>query len=368
MNECAIVGSGLAALVAYATLRHAGVPVGAIAVFGTNADPTEAWRVRAESIRQQRMRSESDGHVAAASWPGLAVREAWTRRRPRPLWQTLASRYHPTVERFLEHAASVREHTGWSTSFRLARVERVAAVDGGFEIDGQGLFRHVLLATGHPGLALPGPFATDPRVVHAYQPHEYGSHVAVVGTGMAAATEWLNALAAGSEVVSIRRRPPLRRPLNVDRPLFSKRGLAGFHVLDRPTRAALLADLARASFPPGDIWDEPLARAERDGRFRVAHAGDRLSREIDQIICATGFRRGFAADPLLARLAREHGLENEGRWLVLAPDSTVPALTDARRTLALAGAQAQWAFPAADTIAGAKYAAHGFLGRVCRSR
>jgi hypothetical protein len=53
---------------------------------------------------------------------------------------------------------------------------------------------------------------------------------------------------------------------------------------------------------------------------------------------------------------------------VLEPDSTVATLTDERRTLSLAGVAAQWAFPAADTIAGAKYAAHGFMRRVCRTR
>ena len=57
-------------------------------------------------------------------------------------------------------------------------------------------------------------------------------------------------------------------------------------------------------------------------------------------------------------------------WIVLAPDSTVPALTDRERTLSLAGVPAQWAFPAADTLAGAKYAARRFLRRVkaCRTR
>ncbi|HEY1514609.1 MAG TPA: hypothetical protein VGF66_12740, partial [Gaiellaceae bacterium] len=73
--RCAIVGSGLAALASYATLRHAGVPADEIAVFGTHADPTSVWRERAASIRQRRMRSESDGHLAAAGFPGLAVRE-----------------------------------------------------------------------------------------------------------------------------------------------------------------------------------------------------------------------------------------------------------------------------------------------------
>ena len=86
------------------------------------------------------------------------------------------------------------------------------------------------------------------------------------------------------------------------------------------------------------------------------------------MICATGFRRGFQEDPLLARLVADHDLETFGRWIVLATDSTVPALTDDSRTLSLAGVAAQWAFPAADTIAGAKYAARAFLRRICRTR
>jgi hypothetical protein len=60
------------------------------------------------------------------------------------------------------------------------------------------------------------------------------------------------------------------------------------------------------------------------------------------------------------------GLETHEDWIVLAPDATVPALTDETRTLALAGVPAQWAFPAADTLAGAKYAARRFLERVRR--
>jgi hypothetical protein len=88
------------------------------------------------------------------------------------------------------------------------------------------------------------------------------------------------------------------------------------------------------------------------------------------VICATGFRRGFRHDPLLTQLVAEHDLATADDWLVLDPDSTVPGLSDAGRTLALAGAPAQWAFPAADTLAGARFAAHGFLRRIkaCRTR
>jgi len=337
--RCAIVGSGLAALAAHATLRSRGVAAEEVAVFGTDADPTVAWRRRAESIRQERMRSESDGHLAPASFPGLALH----RPTVRSLVDTALSRYHPTVADFLSHADSVRSRSGWEQSFVPRRVERIRAVDGGFSVDGDE-FAHVLVATGHPGLA------RIPGTVHAYEPHEYASKVAVVGAGMAAATEWRNALAAGSEVVSIRRREPVLRPLNVPRELFSKRGLERFR---RSDRARVLGGLSQPSYPAELHTDVPVVEAPPDGF---------------QVIAATGFLRGYAHDPLLSDLVEAHGLATHDRWIVLDDDSTVPGLTDERRTLSLAGVAAQWAFPAADTIAGAKYAARAFARRVCRTR
>ena len=358
--RCAIVGSGLAALATYATLRRGGVRPEEIAVYGTHEDPTEVWRARAAAIRQQRMRSESDGHVAAAAFPGLAVREAARALTVTPLVATVANRYHPRVEDFLQHAESVRARSGWEQSFRRERIERIAPVDDGFAVDGA-TFRHVLVATGHPGLAQPPEYT---GAVHAYEPHDYASKVAVVGAGMAAATEWLNALAAGSEVVSIRRREPLRRALNVPRAFFSKRGLAAFHAASDERRAGTLRELSTPSYPPGRAWDEPIAEAAANGRFSVTERAP----EDAQVICATGFRKGWREDPLLRDLVETNDLTTHGRWIALAPDSTVPALTDRTRTLSLAGVAGQWAFPAADTIAGAKYAAHGFLRHVCRTR
>src|SRR5438105_10945606 len=172
------------------------------------------------------MRSESDGHCLPTSFPGLAVREARTRRSPAPLLASLCDRYHPTVGDFLAHVEELRGGSGWDARVRPSRVERVRAVDGGFALDGHGVFRHVLLATGHPGLEVPAELAADPRAVHAYAPHEYADSVCVVGAGLAAATEWRNALAAGATVISVRRREPVRRPLNVPRPYLTRRGLA----------------------------------------------------------------------------------------------------------------------------------------------
>ena len=362
--RCAVVGSGLAALAAYATLRHGGLAAEEITVFGTHADPTEVWRGRAAGIRQRRMRSESDGHLAAPAFPGLAVRESMRTGSLRPLVASAASRYHPDVEEFVSHAAAVRERSGWDRSFVERRVTRIRAVEEGFELDGDGPFAHVLVATGHPGLARP---SEHPTAVHAYEPHEYASRVAIVGAGMAAATEWLNALGAGSEVVSIRRRPPLRRPLSAPRPLFSKRGLASFHRTPLARRSALLRDLASPSYPPGREWDEPLDRAMATSQFRVSDWSQTHS-WAEQVICATGFLHGWREDALLSDLVDAHELETHDGWIVLDSDSTVPALTDRERTLSLAGVAGQWAFPAADTIAGAKYAARAFLRHVCRTR
>lgn len=365
-ERVAIVGSGLGGLVAYATLRHAGLVPGEIAVFGTDADPAAAWRPRAVAIRQSLMRSESDGHCSPRSFPGLAAREAVRRRDLAPLLLSVCDRYRPSVDDFLRHVEEVRARTRWDESYSPGRVARVAAVDGGFDVDGKGVFRHVLLAPGHPGHAIPSELNGDPRVVHAYEPHDYAGKVAVVGAGMAAATEWLNALAAGADVVSVRRREPVRRPLNVDRPLFSKRGLAGFQATPSSERAALLRQLSEPSYPPGRAWDEPLDEAEREGRFRVAAELN----GAEQVICATGFERGYEHDPLLRRLVADHELETADRWLVLAPDASVPGLTDRTRTLTVAGVAGQWAYPAADTLVGMKYAARRFLRRIerCRTR
>jgi hypothetical protein len=362
----AIVGSGLAGFTAYQTLRRGGLAPEEIAVFGTDEDPAAAWRRQAAAIRQQQMRSESDGHCLATSFPGLAVRAARRQRSAKPVLASLLDRYHPSVEDFLSHVAELRARSGWERSFHRARVERVRAADGGFALDDHGVFRHVLLAPGHPGLNVPSELRGDPRVVHSYEPHSYECSVTVVGAGLAAATEWLNALATGAEVVSVRRREPLRRPLNVPREYFSARGLAPFRRLGTDERAARLRALLAPSYPPGRQFDGPLDQAAADGRFRVEAAvnGSR------QVICATGFRRGFQADPLLATLVEEHGLASVDDWIVLDPDATVPALTDESRTLALAGVPAQWAFPAADTLVGAKYVAHAFLRKVkaCRTR
>ena len=364
-SRVAIVGGGLAGFTAYLTLRHFGLPADELVVFSDERDPAAPFARRAAAIRQRAMRSESDGHCFPHSFPGLAVRDAVRRRTIVPLLGTATNRYRPSVEWFLAHVAELRERSAWDDVVVEQRIERIRAVDGGFVLDVHGPFAHVLVAPGHPGQAIPPELVGDRRVVHAYEPHEYAGEVAVVGAGMAAATEWLNALEAGAAVTSVRRREPLRRPLNVERPLFTKRGLAAFHATTPARRAELLAELSAPSYPRGPAWDEPVDWARQHGRYRVE---ERVN-GAEQVICATGFLRGFQHDPLLARLVDDHELATVDRWIVLGDDSTVVSLTHEERTLALAGSPAQWAYPAADTLVGMKWAARRFAGKVtCRTR
>src|SRR5918999_2472571 len=130
MARCAVVGTGLGGFVAYVTLRHFGLPPGEIAVYGDTADPAGAWRPRAAAIRQEGMRSESDGHCFPASFPGLAPREALRRRTPLPLLQSVCHRYRPTVCEFLRHVEELRESSGWQESLVPRRVASVRAVAG----------------------------------------------------------------------------------------------------------------------------------------------------------------------------------------------------------------------------------------------
>src|SRR5580692_9891546 len=130
----AIVGSGLAGFTAYQTLRRGGLERQEIAVFGLEDDPAAAFRRRAAAIRQREMRSESDGHCLPASFPGLAVRSALRRRSPLPILASALDSYHPTVEEFLGHLEAVRDESGWERSLSRCQVERVRAVEGGFEL------------------------------------------------------------------------------------------------------------------------------------------------------------------------------------------------------------------------------------------
>ena len=280
-----------------------------------------------------------------------------------PLVLSVCDRYRPTVELFLAHVDELRASSRWDESFRQARDRARSSRGGGFELDGHGVFRHVLLAPGHPGLALPAELEDDPRVVHAYEPHEYASRVAIVGAGMAAATEWLNALAAGAEVVSVRRREPApaaaqRRPAAVQqaRPRRVPRDAArtARRAPPRLRRAVLparpqLGRAARAGRARG-----PLPGRARSERRRAGHLRHGLSARLRA--------RPAARAPRRRARPRDRGALDRARRRLDGPGAH---RRDAH-ALARAASPAQWAFPAADTLVGMKIAARGFRtqGRV----
>src|SRR5205085_6917403 len=96
---------------------------------------------------------------------------------------------------------------------------------------------------------------------------------------------------------------------------LSRRGLRSFHRLAAAERAALLDELLAPSYPRGAQWDAPLA----SNRFSV----ERHVNGAAQVICATGFLRGLGHDPLVSALGEDHAVGTVGRWIALAPDSTV---------------------------------------------
>ena len=216
------------------------------------------------------MRSESDGHLAAAGVPraspsreGRSPPLAQSRDEPLPP----DGRAVPRARR--RGARAERLGRELRRASRRARARRSRAAS---RSTAKGRSR---TCWSRPGIR--GSSSVAPARVHAYEPHEYAAKVAVVGAGMAAATEWRNALAAGSEVVSIRRREPLRRPLNVPRAYFSKRGLAGFHRLAPAERVEVLHDLGQPSYPPGrDGTSTSGPFAERAAARIPGHRGDRL--------------------------------------------------------------------------------------------
>ena len=162
-------------------------------------------------------------------------------------------------------------------------------------------FRHVFVATGHPGLAHPERvrqrLAHRPRVPAA---RVRGRSVTIVGAGMAAAHEWLNALAAGAEVISIRRREPLRRPLNVPRALLLQARARAVSTRSGPSRGRRRCASCRAVVSAGRRVGRAasprrsrgaLPRRDRAERHRAGDLRDRLRARLAERPAACAARR-----------------------------------------------------------------------------
>ena len=245
------------------------------------------------------MRSESDGHCLPTSFPGLAVREARRRGSPRRSLRSARRPVQPDgrgVPRPRRGAARAR--SGWDESVRRERVERIGVEPDGFSVGGVEV-PHVLVATGHPGLQRAGGAARDdPRVVHAYEPHDYARDGDRDRRG-ARCRDRVAERARRRRDASSRcgAREPVRRPLNVPREWFSRRGARRL-----PPHCA-----ARSALRSCARCSRRRTRRARAGtsRSRVPAARFRVEPELngaEQVICATGFLRGFQHDPLLRAL------------------------------------------------------------------
>lgn len=384
-SHIAIVGDGAAALAALAVLCQDGARD--ISVYGDGAHPLAALERYARAVRQERMRSEGDGHLSPAGFPGLALRDSWRRRSPLPALASLFNLYTPPLDLLLDHAAVVARRSGFARArvpARVGRVERRERPRCEFALsdeDGQliGRAQHVVLALGHPGLRWPaavGSWRFHPRVAHAYQGPAFarGERVVVVGGGIAAAHTWLAALDAGATVLALHRSPLRRQQLNAARCMFSSVGIEAYRRLGPDERLAFLR-AARGSFPWRWGWEWRLLRARRAGRFaerlgelariegRAQDAGpltlrlaDGAAAVADRLVLATGFRADPCGHPLVRRLGEEYGVPLVGGMLRVADDHTLP-LSQPDSTLTVLGALARWALPTADTFFGMKYAA-----------
>ena len=267
-------------------------------MFGTHEDPTEVWRERAAAIRQRRMRSESDGHLAAprrsrgSPCASRCATGSLQAARSRPA----TNRYHPASSDFVSHTRPQvrRARAAGTRSFVQRRVERIRAVDGGFELDGEGPFAHVLVATGHPGLARPSDSERRARVRAARVRVACRDRRRRHGGGDGVAERARRRCRGGLDPPPRAAAPAAQRAAAAtSRSEVSRRSIA----LNDNDRATKLRELASPSYPPGPDWDEPLDQRAPERRLTVldvARGGSDVARRL-QVICATGFRKGCRA-------------------------------------------------------------------------
>ena len=150
-----------------------------------------------------------------------------------------------------------------------------------------GRARHVMLALGRGPLAFPPLLArarADPilagRIVHAYEGKRYerDRRYVVVGAGIAAANECANALAAGAQVIALRRRATTEvQDLNVPRCLFEARGIDNFQKLPFRQRVAFLDRILEGTSPARRTWRTRITAGRREGCY------EELIGEIDTV-------------------------------------------------------------------------------------
>lgn len=384
------MGDGVGALITLAVLVHAGMASHEITVYGDSSHPLSHLHKCAIALGQDRMRSESNGHLAPVDFPGMAWADTCRLRSPWPLAASLCDRYNPPVELLVAQADALMNRFDFRQRKVPARVEQIVRTQTPqplfllLDADGSlvGAARHVILALGHAGLAWPEavrPWRSHPGVVHAYDGPSFqaGERVAVIGSGMAAAHLWSLGLAKGAHVTALHRRPLHYQRLNAPRSAFGAVGIDAYRCLSPAERLATLGELGHGTIPWRLSWQRHWRDARRRGQFRsiqgeltkiepagqevdgplVMHLHTGESVEVDGLVCATGFVTAAHAYPLIAQLASAYDLPIADNLLVIAGDFTLPPLSQDTNILGVVGALARWALPVADTFAGIKYAA-----------
>ncbi len=397
-NYIAIIGDGVGALITMGVLGHNGLPPAAITIYGDSPYPLANLARYTQAIGQQRMRSESSGHLKPVDFPGLALVEAWQRRSPWPLLGSIFDGYTPTLKLVLAQGEHLSEQMGFQqrkVTCRVACIRRYenpafAIYDEGERLVGTA--EHVILALGRPGgLVWPKavePWQNHPGVTHSYQSPQVrsGEHVLVIGSGMTAAHIWQAALKAGAQVTSLHRHPIHWQRLNAPRCAFGTAGIKAYQRLKTDQRLAYLNTIGQGSIPWRWHWEWRLWQARYQGRFSAhqaevaqiqsqnnsqnqadklilsLHNGMRL--EVDKLICATGVQVDALGHPLIKQLVTTYQLPVQEGILRLANDFTLAPLSQADSLCAVVGSLARWALPVADTFAGIKYIARRLAVRL----
>ena len=322
VTRVAIVGGGLAGFSAYQTLRRGGLAAGRDRRLRRGAGP--GGRVGAP-----RGGDPADAHALRerrALPAGVVSRARGARGAPARLGRTAAAqpRWTATTRRSRSSSTHVAE---LRRAQRLGRERPPSSASSGSASSRRASRsaesrRPPRARRDRPsGAERPGGAARRPaRGARVRAARATRATVTVIGAGLAAATEWVNALAAGATVISVRRREPVRR--RAQRParvVLAPRARRLPPDRRRPERAAILRTLLAPSYPPGARWDEPLARA-----------GDALPRRA----VAERLRAGDLRDRLPARLpARPAAARARRRSTTSRRSTTGSSSTPTRRFL-----------------------------------
>ncbi len=373
-TSVAIVGDGVGALIALAVLAQSGVPTQAVTIYGDSPHPMANLCCHATALGQERMRSESNGHLAPVDFPGMAWADTRKQWSPWPLLASLCDRYNPSLDLVLAQVDALTTRLGFherKLPVRIANIVRAESAEPAFDLRdcaGQmvGTARHVILALGHAGLSWPNAvcsWKSHPHVMHAYESpiFQAGDRVAVIGSGMAAAHLWSLGLRKGAQVTALHRRPLRYQRLNAPRSAFSAVGIDAYHRLSSADRLQTLGEVSHGTFPWRLAWQNEWRRARQRGQFRsiqgelaameaveqentnvltiCLQSGETI--EVDKLVCATGFVTTAQSYPLIAQLATLYDLPALDGHLMVADDFTLVPLSQANSVCGIVGTLAR---------------------------